>query len=122
MRLGVVNTVALAYTAFTAVCAKASTAGELERLRTDAQRLRAETELLRIELRLLHARFKRLNPKNRPHSKREERLEALMLRAARGWTLEQPARRLLLAEQTVTAWTQCLTDRGADRSSAPAVR
>src|SRR5258706_1856135 len=45
---------------------------------------------------------------------RIERLAILELRAARGWSLAQTARHLLVTPLTIASWTQRLDDEGPD--------
>jgi len=86
------------------------------RVRIQAQndRLRREVSLLREELRIKDSRMERIEPQRRPHYPPVERLAILELRAARGWSLAQTARRLLVTSLTVTSWTKRLNDEGPD--------
>ena len=63
--------------------------------------LESELAQLREELRIKDARMLRLDPRKRPHFTGEERLAILVLRAARGWTTAETARRFLLTAATV---------------------
>ena len=82
------------------------------RLRADNDRLRLEIGLLHEELRIKDARMKRLPAQRRPHYPPVERLAILELRAARGWSLAQTARRMLVTSLTVASWNQRLDDEG----------
>jgi len=57
--------------------------------------------LLAEELRIKDTRMQRIPPQRRPHYPPIERLAILELRAARGWSLAQTARRLLVTSLTV---------------------
>ena len=58
--------------------------------------------------------MERLPAQRRPHYAQIERLAILELRAARGWSLAQTARRLLVTPLTVASWNQRLDDEGPD--------
>jgi transposase InsO family protein/DNA-binding transcriptional regulator YiaG len=74
------------------------------RLRVENDRLRAEVNLLKQELAIKDARFTRLDPKKRPHYLPTERLEILMIRAIRGWSNAQVAKRFQVTVQTIINW------------------
>jgi putative transposase len=84
------------------------------RLRAEGDRLRTESHLLQEEIRIKDARMERLPPHRRPHYPPIERLAILELRAARGWTVAETARRLLVTPLTVTSWNRRLDEEGAD--------
>ncbi len=71
------------------------------RLRCENNRLQSEVNMLREELAIKDARFARLDPKKRPHYLPTERLEILSLRAMRGWSTEQVAKRFHATTQTI---------------------
>jgi len=83
------------------------------RIQAENDRLRREVALLTEELRIKDSRMERIPPQRRPHHPPIERLAILELRAARGWSLTQTARRLLVTPLTVTSWTKRLDDEGA---------
>jgi transcriptional regulator with XRE-family HTH domain len=58
--------------------------------------------------------MERLSAQRRPHYPPIERLAILELRAARGWSQAQTARRLLVTALTVATWTNRLDDEGPD--------
>ena len=60
------------------------------------ERLRQEIHLLKEELRLKDARMLRVPGRRRPYYQPFERLSILELRAARGWSLDQTAERMLV--------------------------
>jgi putative transposase len=67
---------------------------------------------LQEELGLLRMRFERVPAKSRPHFSPPERLRALQLKAACGWSAAETARRLLLAPSTVASWLKRLDEEG----------
>jgi putative transposase len=82
------------------------------RLKQRNDRLRQELALLREEMRIKDARMQRIPAQCRPHYPPIERLAILELRAARGWTLSQTARRFLLTPATVASWMTRLDEQG----------
>jgi len=74
------------------------------RLRVENNRLRAEINLLKQELAIKDARIARLDPKKRSHYLPSERLEILMIRAVRGWSNGQVAKRFHVTIQTIINW------------------
>ena len=67
---------------------------------------------LEEEARLLRTRLEHVAAPRRPHYPPTSRLAILVLRAARGWTLAETARRFLISEQTVTNWMHRLDEEG----------
>jgi putative transposase len=84
------------------------------RLQAENDRLRHEVSLLREEVRIKDARMGRVLAQRRPHYPPIERLAILELRAARGWSLAQTARRLLVTPLTVASWNRRMDDEGPD--------
>jgi len=82
------------------------------RLQAENDLLVREISLLREELRIKDGRMERIAAPRRPHYPPIERLAILELRAARGWSLAETARRLLVTPLTVASWTQRLDDAG----------
>jgi DNA-binding transcriptional regulator YiaG len=74
------------------------------RLRVENDRLRSEIGLLQREIEIKDARFGRLDPKKRPHYLPSERLAILAIRAIRGLTNEQTAKRFQITVQTIINW------------------
>ena len=83
------------------------------RIQAENDRLRREVSLLRAELRIKDSRMERIPPYRRPHYPPIERLAILELRAARGWSKAQTARRLLVTPLTVASWSNRLGEEGA---------
>lgn len=84
------------------------------RLRADNERLLQEIALLREEFRIKDGRMERLPAQRRPHYPPIERLAILELRAARGWSKAETARRMLVTPLTVDSWNKRLDDEGPD--------
>ncbi len=82
------------------------------RLKQRNDRLRQEVALLREELTIKDARMQQISAQRRPHYRPIDRLAILELRAARGWSLPQTARRLLVTPATVCNWMQRLDEEG----------
>jgi DNA-binding transcriptional regulator YiaG len=82
------------------------------RLRVENARLRAEINMLQREITIKDARFARLDPKRRPPYLPTERLEILAIRAMRGWSNAQVAKRFQVTVQTVINWI-----RGIDKDN-----
>jgi transposase InsO family protein len=84
------------------------------RLAAENARLKSEVALLREELRIKDARLARIPARQRPHHPPPERLAILMLRAARGWTAAETARRFLVTAVTISSWMRRLDEQGED--------
>jgi transposase InsO family protein len=82
------------------------------RLKQKNDRLRQELVLLKEEMRIKDARMLRIPAQRRPHYPPIERLAILELRAARGWSLSQTARHLLVTTATVCSWMGRLDEEG----------
>jgi transcriptional regulator with XRE-family HTH domain len=105
----------MAHVAFTATQARAENHFDAgTRLQATNNRLQRQVALLLEELRIKDARMERLSAQRRPHYPAIERLAILELRAARGWSQAETARRLLVTPLTVASWTQRLDDEGPD--------
>ena len=77
-------------------------------------RLRQENAQLREEVRIKDARMARIEPRNRPHYPARERLAILLLRSARGWSLEQTAKTFRVTKATIAFWNRRLREDGAE--------
>jgi hypothetical protein len=84
------------------------------RLQTENDRPWNEVSLLQEEVRIKDSRMERLPAQRRPHYPPVERLAILELRAARGWSQAETARRLLVTPLTVASWMRRLDDAGPD--------
>jgi len=115
VRSAIVHAVSMASLAFTASQARAENHScARTRLQATSDRLQRQVALLLEELRIKDARMERLPAQRRPHYPAIERLAILELRAARGWSQAETARRLLVTPLTVASWTQRLDDEGPD--------
>ncbi len=117
-RSAVLHAISLAQLALTAARAQAI---ERHRARTHRycgrDRLRQELNLLREEMRLKDVRMARIPRHRRPYYQSTERLSILELRAARGWSLEQTAERMLVTPATVASWMGRLDEGGVPMPS-----
>lgn len=66
--------------------------------------LESELAMTREELRLVGARMQRLPPQRRPQYTKVERMAILELRALRGWSKAETARRFFVTDDTIRAW------------------
>ena len=73
--------------------------------------LNQEVQLLREELRIKD--FARIDPRRRPYYPSAERMAILEPKAARGWSLAQAARALLVEPETMAAWLNRLDGDGS---------
>lgn len=113
VRSAVIHTISLAQVAVTATRSWAVNNWNTRvRLKAENDRLRQEIGLLEEELRIKDARMLRVPAHERPHYAPIERLAILELRAARGWSLAQTARRLLVTTATVASWMRRLNEQG----------
>jgi transposase len=67
-------------------------------------RLETEVAMLREELRIIGARTSRIDPHQRPQYLPTERMAILELRAMRGWSKAETARRFFVSDDTIRAW------------------
>ncbi len=115
VRSGALHAISLARFSLTAARGHAAHAWDATtRLTEENDRRRQEIALLREELRIKDARMERIPPQRRPHYPPVERLAILELRAARGWSLAETARHLLVTPLTVTSWNRRLDEEGPD--------
>ncbi len=115
VRSGAIHAISLARFSLTAARGHAANSWNARiRLREENDRLRQEIALLREEIRIKDSRMERIPPQRRPHYLPVERLAILELRAARGWSLAQTARHLLVTPLTVASWNKRLDDEGPE--------
>ena len=86
----------------------------LIRLKQENGRLRQELALLREEMSIKDVRMELISAHRRPHYLPIERMALLELRAARGWSLSQTAKRFLVTPATVASWMTRLEEAGSD--------
>jgi len=84
------------------------------RQEAETERLRVENELLREELRIKDARLARMGPGTGPRYEQPDRMSILELRAQRGWTQAETAKRFHLHEKTIGIWMSTLEDEGEE--------
>src|SRR5262249_16595112 len=83
------------------------------RLRAERDRHLEDKPLLGEELRIKDARMASIPAHHRPFYRPTERLAILELKAARGWSLEQTAKRFFVCPKTITSWMKRLDEEGA---------
>jgi transposase len=116
IKAAILHTISLARTSI--VVARGRAAGNRRvhcRLQAKLAEAEAETSQLKEELRLKDLRMARVRPRRGPHYRALEGLAILELRAARGWSRRQTAKRFLLQPATVAAWVKRM-DEGGERA------
>ncbi len=78
----------------------------------EIQDLRTESELQREELRIKDTRMRRTPARHRSHYTPAERLQILELRALRGWSAKETAKRFLVSCTSISTWTQRVDEVG----------
>jgi len=73
-------------------------------------RLESEVAMLREELRIAGARMRRVDPRRRPQYLPVERMAILELRAMRGWSKTETARRFFVSDDTIRSWLRRADD------------
>ncbi len=84
------------------------------RLRAELDRAHQEIALLREAMRIKDARMACIAPLRRPHYPPTERMAILVLRAARGWSLQQTAEAFQLTAPTIASWLRRVDEEGSD--------
>jgi transposase InsO family protein len=82
------------------------------RLKSELEEARSDIALLEEELRIKDARMREIDPRHRPHYRATERLAILEVKAARGWSRAQTARRFLVEPATIASWTRRVDEEG----------
>jgi len=85
-------------------------------------RLETEVAMLREELRIINARTSRIDPHQRPQYLPTERMAILELRAMRGWSKAETARRFFVSEDTIRAWLRRADDNSLIQTRTPVNR
>ena len=83
------------------------------RLAGDLQGSLDEISLLNEELRIKDARMAMIDAHRRPHYRPIERMAILELKAARGWSQAETARRFLLKSTTIASWLKRIDEATA---------
>jgi len=113
VRSGVLHAISLAHFSLTYTRSWAANSWNARiRLRQENDRLQQELAQVREEMRIKDSRMLRIPAQRRPHYPPTERLAILELRAARGWSRSQTARRLLVTPATVCSWMVRLDEEG----------
>ena len=113
VRSGVLQAISLAHFSLTYTRSWAANSWNARiRLKQENDRLQQELALVREEMRIKDSRMLRIPAQRRPHYPPTERLAILELRAARGWSRSQTARRLLVTTATVCSWMGRLDEEG----------
>ena len=94
--------------------------GELEL--ASKQRLEAEVFMAREELRIKDASTGRIDPHRRPQYLPTERMAILELRAMRGWSKAETARRFFITDDTIRSWLRRADDDSLVQTSVPVNR
>lgn len=84
--------------------------------------LESEVALLREELRIIAARMNRIDPHRRPQYSPIERMAILELRAMRGWSKAETARRFCLTDDTIRSWLRRTDDDSLLQTTSPVNR
>jgi len=113
VRSGIIHAISLAHFSLTSTRSWAANSWNARiRLKADNDRLRHEIALLNEEMRIKDSRMLQIPACRRPHYPPIERLAILELRAARAWSLNQTANKLLVTTPTVAAWMHRLDEEG----------
>jgi putative transposase len=80
----------------------------------EAGRLEDEVAMLREEIRIKDARMGQIEARCRPHYPAIERMAILELKAARGWSKAETARRFLVKPATVAFWMGKAEEEGTE--------
>ena len=113
VRSAVIHAISLAHFSLTSTRSWAANSWNARvRLKAENERLRQELVLLQEEMRIKDSRMLRIPAQRRPHYPLTERLAILELRTARGWSLSQTARHLLITTATVASWMGRLDEEG----------
>ena len=104
LKFGVLHVISLAHLAITYTRSfAANSINNRIRLATELNRATEEVSLLEEELRIKDARMARISSHRRPHYPATERMGILELKAARGWSQGQTARRFLVKLTTIAS-------------------
>jgi transposase-like protein len=79
-------------------------------LEAHVHRLETELALLREELGIIGTRMARIAPQRRPQYSPVERMASMELRAMRGWSKAETARRFFVTDATIRSWLRRADD------------
>lgn len=85
-------------------------------------RLESEVAMLREELRIGGTRLRRIDPHRRPQYTPTQRMAILELRAMRGWSKAETARRFFVSDETIRTWLRRADDDSLLRTRMPVNR
>jgi transposase len=85
-------------------------------------RLESEVAMLREELRILGSRMQSIPPHKRPQYLSVERMAILELRAIRGWSQAETARRFYVSDDTIRSWLRRADDDSLLQTTTPVNR
>ncbi len=88
------------------------------RLKADLEEAQNEIGLLKEEIRIKDARMLSLPARSRPHYRPTERLSILELKAARGLSGAETARRFLVKPATIGYWQKRVIEEGEHDGNA----
>ena len=113
VKTAVLHAISLARLAFTGAWGLAATESHRRARRSvEIDRLESEIAHLHEELRIKDARMSYIAPQCRPRYSPEDRLAILKLKAARGWSAAETARRFLIQPSTICYWLKRLDEIG----------
>jgi len=95
---------------------------EGDALHAGIHRLETEVAMLQEELRINGVRMKRIDPHRRPQYPPTERMAILELRALRGWSKAETARRFFVSDDTIRAWLRRADDDSLIQTRTPVNR
>ena len=84
--------------------------------------LESEVAVLHEELRINGARMQRIDPHRRPQYTPVERMSILELRAMRGWSNAETARRFFVTDDTIRTWLRRADDDSLIQTRTPVNR
>jgi len=114
VKSAVLHVISLAYYAIAAARGwAANSINARVRLASDNDQLKQKIQLFREEIRIKDARMAKIDPRRRPYYPPVERMAILELKAARGWSLAQAARAVLVEPDTIAAWLKRIDEDGS---------
>jgi len=113
VKMAVLHVISLAHVAIVHARSIVVNGGDARmRLRGDLQGALDEIALLEEELRIKGGRMAMIDPHRRPYYRPIERMAILELKAARGWSQAETARRLLVKPTTIASWLKRIDESG----------
>jgi len=113
VKTAVLHAIALAHTAIVQARGIALNSTDARMRRAgDLQGALDEIAMLEEELRIKDGRMATIDPHRRPHYRSIERMAILELKAARGWSQAETARRFLVKPTTIASWLKRIDEPG----------